>query len=176
MSLSELLAEAITDQENHVPQNRLRLYDRLMIFRQYLIDNHIGNTVSSTLSKIKTFYKYNRVAVPFIPPINIKNIRRHPCVSYGDLLTKSEIKKALSIADDNLAMWIYVMMSSGSSRLEAKMLTNETFYMGTYEYHQKDNPRFLKLSYIKCMSNVSLYHRYSYEIVDGEVMVYSQKL
>lgn len=139
MSLSELLAETITDYKNHVSVNRLRLYYCLMSFRQYRIDNHIGNTISSTLSKIKTFYKYNRVAVPFIPPINTKNIRRYPSVSYGDLLTKSEIKKALGIVDDNLAMWIYVMMSSGSSRLEAKMLTNKTFYEGTYEYHQKDN-------------------------------------
>ncbi len=40
MSLSDLLAEAIADQENCVPLNRLKLYGRLMSFRQFLIDNY----------------------------------------------------------------------------------------------------------------------------------------
>ncbi|MBQ8017218.1 MAG: hypothetical protein IJ258_03840 [Methanobrevibacter sp.] len=310
MSLTSLLAEAIKEQDDHVPQNRLKLYDRLMGFRQFLIDNHTGKTISSNLSKIKTFYKYNHVKLPVIPPINTKNIRKNPCISYDDLLTKSEIKKALKVADDNVGMWIYVMLSSGSSRSESKGLTNKTFYEGTFEYHKKDsfrdalrflskkdnvvctcslirkktgrpfytflgpeavqfiskvklknkdfnldnsllegsldyvgrkfrfindyldlgyaggyrrfrphmlrkfnatylnhegvksdlldmesvdtlhgrgkdstresyfkdNPNVLKLSYIKCMSNVSLYHKYSWEIVGGEVIVYSQKL
>lgn len=107
LTLTSLLSEAIRKQENHVPQNRLKLYNRLMAFRQFLIDNHTGNTISSMLSKIKTFYKYNQVRLPVIPPVNTKNIRRNPCISYDDLLTKSEIKKALKIADDNVAMWIY---------------------------------------------------------------------
>lgn len=310
MSLTSLLGEAIREQENNVSQNRLRLYNRLMDFRQFLIDSHTGNTISSNLSKIKTFYKYNHVKLPVIPPINTKNIRMNPCISYDDLLTKSEIKNALNVADDNVGMWIYVMLSSGLSGIEAKGLTNKTFYEGTFEYHKKDsfrdalkflskkdnavctcaltrkktgrpfytflnpetvqfiskvklkngdfnlnnplldrgldyvgrkfrfindyldlgyaggyrrfrphmlrkfnatylnhegvksdlldmesvdtlhgrgknstresyfkdNPDVLKLSYIKCMSNVSLYHRYTWEIVDGEVKVYSKKL
>lgn len=43
-------------------------------------------------------------------PINTKNIRKNPCISYDGLLTKSEIKKALNVADDNVSMWIYVML------------------------------------------------------------------
>lgn len=112
-----------------------------MGFRQFLIDNHTGNTISSNLSKIKTFYKYNHVKLPIIPPINTKNIRKNPCISYDDLLTKPEIKKYLKIADDNVGIWIYVMLSSGSSRIEAKELTNKTFYEGTFEYHKKDSFR-----------------------------------
>ena len=46
----------------------------------------------------------------------------------------------------------------------------------TREAYFKNNPDVLKLSYIKCMSNLSLYHKYSYEIIDGEVIVYSEKL
>lgn len=139
LTLTSLLSEAIRKQENHVPQNRLKLYNRLMAFRQFLIDNHTGNTISSMLSKIKTFYKYNQVRLPVIPPVNTKNICRNPCISYDDLLTKSEIKKALNVADDNVAMWIYVMLSSGSSRSEAKSMTNKTFYDGTFEYHKCDS-------------------------------------
>ena len=130
--MTSLLGKAIREQENHVPQNQLKLYNHLMSFRQFLIDNHTGNTISSNLSKIKTFYKYNHVKLPVIPPINTKNIRKNPYISYDGLLTKSEIKKALNVADDNVAMWIYVMLSSGSSRSEAKGLTNKIFYDGTF--------------------------------------------
>ena len=33
MSLCDLLAEAITEQENHTPENRLSIYDRIISFR-----------------------------------------------------------------------------------------------------------------------------------------------
>ena len=46
----------------------------------------------------------------------------------------------------------------------------------TREAYFKDNPEVLKLSYIKCMNNISLYHRYSHEMVDGEVIVCAEKL
>lgn len=55
----------------------------------------------------------------------------NPCISYDGLLIKSEIKSALKVADDNVGMWIYVMLSSGSSRIEAKGLTNKTFTFDT---------------------------------------------
>ena len=46
----------------------------------------------------------------------------------------------------------------------------------TRDAYYKDNPEYLKRKYIKCMSNVSLYHKYSWQIVDGDVIVYSEKL
>ena len=309
MSLSELLEEAKIEQENNVPESKLKLYSRILSFRNFLIDNHVGNTISTTITKIKTFYHYNRITLPYIPPLNIRKIKKHDSISYEELLTKDEIRKALSIADDNLAMWILVLTSSGSSRCEAKSMTNEMLFKGTQAYHKKDsfedaleylsrhdnvvctckltrkktdkpyytflnpetvqfiaqvklkdkdfnlddcllkfapdyvgrkfrfindylklghaggyrrfrphmlrkfnathlnqgshkevlgmdivdnlhgrgkgatreayfkdNPEVLKLSYIKCMNNVSLYHRYTHEMVDGEVIVYAEKL
>ena len=139
MSLTRLLGEAICEQEKHIPENRLGLYDRLMDFRQYLICKYIGNTITSTLSKIKTFYKYNRITLPSTPPVNTKCITKNPCISYDDLLTKSEIRKALMIADDDVSMWIRVMISSGSSLDESVSLTNRILYDGTLQYHKKDN-------------------------------------
>lgn len=310
MSLSDLLDEALKEQEDKVPENKRRLYNRILSFRNFLIDNYVGNTISTTVTKIKTFYHYNRIDLPFIPPLNTKTIKKHNRISYGELLAKEEIRLALSIADDNLSMWILVLLCSGSSRSEAKSMTNEMFFRGTQSYHNKDNfidalkylsshdnvvftcnltrlktdmpyytflnpetvkfiaqvklktedfnlcdcllkntpdhigkkfrfinvylelgyaggyrrfrphmlrkfnathlnqgsiksdlldmeiidnlqgrgkgstreayfknnPDVLKLAYIRCMNNVSLYHRYSYEIVDGEVIVYSEKL
>ena len=54
-------------------------------------------------------------------------------------LTKDELKRALNVADDNLKLWILVMLSSGSSRMELKSMTNGMFFRGTAEYHGKDD-------------------------------------
>ena len=46
----------------------------------------------------------------------------------------------------------------------------------TWESYYKDNPDFLKLEYIKVMSNVSLYRMYDWKIVNGKVKVISKPL
>ena len=137
MTLSELLAEAITEQEKGVPENRLSVYNRIVSFRKYLAENYIGNTVPNSVSKIKTFYRYNRVYLPFIPPLNSKSIRKNDIISFNDLPTKDEIRLALESCDDNIALWILVILSSGMTRSEAKSLTNEMFLAGTIQYHRK---------------------------------------
>jgi len=139
MSLCDLLAEAITEQENRTPENRLTIYDRIISFRDYLIKNHIGNTITDSISKIKTFYHYNRVTIPFIPPLNSKYVNKNDLISFEDLPTKDELRLAMQFADDDLKMWILVIISSGASRCEAKSMTNRTLFEGTRAYHKKDN-------------------------------------
>ena len=139
MSLCDLLAEAITEQENLIPENRLSIYDRIISFRDHLIKNHIGNTIPNSISKIKTFYHYNRVKIPFIPPLNNKNINKNDIISFDDLPTKDELRLALQFADDNLKLWILTIISSGMTRVEAKSITNEMFFDWTRPYHKKDN-------------------------------------
>ncbi len=141
MSLCDLLAEAISEQENHTPENRLSIYDRIISFRNHLIRNHMANTIANSISKIKTFYHYNRVRVPFIPPLNNKQIKRNDVIGFEDLPTKDELRRALEFADDNLKLWILVIISSGTSRCEAKSMTNRTLFEGTRSYHRKDNFR-----------------------------------
>lgn len=74
-----------------------------MSFRQFLIDNHTGNTISSNFSKIKTFYRYNYVTLPSMLSLNNKFLKKNPYISYDILLIKDEIRNVLNIADDN--MW-----------------------------------------------------------------------
>jgi len=139
MSLCELLGEAISEQEERIPENKLSIYDRIITFRNHLAENHMGNTISNAISKIKTFYLYNRVYLPFIPPLNRKQVRKNDVISFEDLPTKDELREALRFADDNLSLWILVMISSGATRVEAKSITNEMFFKGTLEYHKKDS-------------------------------------
>lgn len=45
----------------------------------------------------------------------------------------------------------------------------------TREAYFKNNPHYLKLAYVRCMNNVSLFHTYTYEIADGKLCVYSKR-
>ena len=137
MRLCELLGEAISEQENRIPENKLSIYDRIITFRNHLTENHMANTITNAISKIKTFYLYNRVYLPFIPPLNRKQIKRNDVISFEDLPTKDELRTALMFADDNLSLWILVMISSGATRVEAKSMTNEMFFKGTEMYHKR---------------------------------------
>lgn len=139
MSLKQLLKEAKTEQEEKIAEHDLSVYDRINNFKLYLVNNHTGNTPTSTLNKIKTFYQYNRIRLPFIPPINKKFVKQNDFISYDDLLTKEELLKGLRIANDYVRNWIMVMISSGSSRNECSLMTNQILYNGTFEFHQKDN-------------------------------------
>ena len=139
MSLCDLLHEAISEQEDRIPNNKLSVYDRIISFRNYLKENYLANTITNAISKIKTFYLYNRVDVPFIPPLNNKWVRKNEIISFDDLPTKDELKLAMKFADDELKMWIMVMISSGSTRAEVKTITNRMFFEGTRDYHQKDD-------------------------------------
>lgn len=139
MSLSELLQEAISEQEERLPINRLSIYERILSFRDFMAENYKENTALNAESKVKTFYHYNRVEVPFIPPLNVRTLKRNDVISFEDLPTKDELRLALEFADDNLKLWILVLISSGCSRADAKSITNRTFFEGTRYYHEKDN-------------------------------------
>lgn len=153
MGLVDLLDEAICEQEQQLPINRLSIYDRILSFRDFMVENYMENTALSAESKIKTFYHYNRVEVPFIPPLNVRTLKRKDAICFDDLPTKDELRLALEFADDNLKLWILVLLSSGCSRADAKSMTNRTFFEGTKYYHKKDNFR-EALEYLSCSDDV----------------------
>ena len=153
MSLCDLLAEAISEQESNTPENRLSIYDRIISFRDHLTERHIGSTIANSISKIKTFYHYNRVRLPFIPPLNTTYVKKNDLIAFDDLPTKDELRLALKFADDELKLWILVMISSGATRCEAKSMTNRTLFEGTKAYHKKDNFEDA-LKYLKRKNNV----------------------
>lgn len=139
MSLSELLNEAIDEQESRIPENQLSIYDRIISFRNYMVENYLGNTIINSVSKIKTFYHYNRVHLPFIPPLNVKSIPKNEVISFEDLPSKDDLRLALSFADDNLKLWINVVLSSGLTRTEAKSITNGMFFRWTRNFYKNDS-------------------------------------
>ena len=64
LSLCELLDEAIREQENNVPENRLRIYDRILDFRNFLIENYTGKVYGKY-----TLFLYNGKMYVFHPAV-----------------------------------------------------------------------------------------------------------
>ena len=68
-----------------------------------------------------------------------------------------------SMDDDLLGMDLVDMLHG-----RGKNKTRESYYM--------DNPEYLKRKYVKAMSNISLYRKYSHEIVGDRIKVISKPL
>ncbi len=82
MTLRELLEEAEKDEMKGVKWKHSRLKSKLVEYRHYMFQNYLANTITNAISKIKTVYMYNRVDVPFIPPLNSKFVRKNEVISF----------------------------------------------------------------------------------------------
>lgn len=140
LSIEELVNEALEEQAQRVPEHQIALYDRLIDFREHLAENKLGSTTEKYVQTIKNVYKKNRVILPYIPPINKKTIRRNPYISFKDILTKEEIRKAISVSSPETKIRIMTMATGGYTNEETRILTNKQFYEDTYRYHQEDDP------------------------------------
>ena len=138
MSIEELFEEALDDEENiHLIKNR-RIKKRLIDYRNYLIneENKMEYTVKTYISRIKTFYHHFEIEVPDLPPVKYKKEYE---VSYYDLPTREDIKKAIEIVPLPVKALILFMSSSGTARAETLSLTVEDFIKATSEYYTKEN-------------------------------------
>lgn len=139
-SIEKLVEEALNEQTERIPEHQLSLYDRLLDYRNYLMEGNIGGTVSKYFQIIKTIYKRNRVTIPYLPPLNIKSVKRNPYISFNDILTKEEIRNAISIANPQVQIRMMAMATGGYSNEETKNFTNRQFIEDLYPYHQEDDP------------------------------------
>lgn len=139
-SIEKLVEEALYEQSERVPEHQLKLYDRLIDFREYLMEEKMGSTVKMYMQWVKSVYKKNRVTLPYLPPLNMKQAKRNPYIEFKDILTKEEIKQAINIAPPFAKIRIMTMATGGYSNEETRILTNKQFYEDTYRYHQEDDP------------------------------------
>lgn len=139
-SLTHLINEALEEQEKEVPTHKLKVYDRLMNFRtQYLIPTRVGNSVGGIERKIKTIYKHNRIHLPYLPPINRKQIKNNPEISFEDLLTKEEIINGLKYLSKSIKSRILDMVTGGFAIEETQQKTVGMFLKGNYTDHYSDD-------------------------------------
>lgn len=139
LTLSELLQEADTEEEQGIRWKNRKLKQRLINFRQELIQNYKKNTIQSYFNAIRSIYHYFEIEIHDLPKLNNKNINVPEPINYVDLPTKEIIKKALKIADNRMNAVILFMSSSGCAKRETLNLTIQDFINATKDYHNSNN-------------------------------------
>lgn len=135
MHLQELLDEADQEEEEGVRWKKSKLKQKLLGFRQYLIENFVYSTVKVHFGRIKTFYNHFEIDLGYIPKINVKSVTKNEPIRFDDLLTKSEIKEICNAASPLIKAIILFMVSSGCARKEMMSITIQGFIDATSEYH-----------------------------------------
>jgi len=139
-SIEELVLEALDEQSNQVPQHMLSIINRIEDFQTYLIEQGlVYSTIKLHIARIKSLYHKNRIVIPYIEPLNPKQIKRRPYIEYKDVLTKDELKQALTHMLPPVEARAMTMIQGGLSNEECEHLTTRNFIDETYKYHQCDN-------------------------------------
>ncbi|MBE6486633.1 MAG: integrase [Methanosphaera stadtmanae] len=133
-TLEELLNEANEDELNGIPLKQRRLRERLLSYRNYLLENNLSsNTVKTYFSKIKTFYIHFEIELPHLP--DVKYSKQYE-TNYLDLPTKEHIRDALEISTLPFKALILFMSSSGTAKAETLSLTVNDFIKASKYYYK----------------------------------------
>lgn len=153
LTMQELLDEADKEEENGIRWKRRKLKQRLLRYRQYLINNYKKSTVKSYFTSVLVVYRYYDIEIGNMPPLNDKNLNLPEPIAYKDLLTHEEIDLVLKNTNAKFNAVILFMTSSGCARAETLSLTVQDFIDATREYHQAKNIVDV-LNQLKGMDNV----------------------
>lgn len=120
-NIESLIQEAITEQKERIPPSETKLKQRLLSFRQYLIDQDFATyTITTYFSKIISIYMHMDVTIPRLKPVKLEK----PYISnYDELPTKKELIRAFNIADKPMKAFMTFQLSSGQARAEASSIT-----------------------------------------------------
>lgn len=139
-SIEALIDEALEEQTKQVPHHQLKVIDRIEEFQDYLIHQElVFGTIKTHMSRIKAIYHKNRVELPYIEPINIKQVKKNPVIEFKDILTKDELKKVLPLVRLPVRARMMAMIQGGLSNEECEQLTLRRFIDELYPYHLKED-------------------------------------
>lgn len=138
-SIDELISEALDEQTKQVPEHLLQVYDRINDFQNHLALKYTYSSVQTHMRRIKTVYKRSRVTLPYFPPLDAKQCRRNPAITYAEILTKEEIKSTLPYLSPSLQARVMIMATGGYSLGETATLTLTQFLSDLWEYHKSDD-------------------------------------
>ena len=140
MSMDELIQEALDEQTNQVAEHQLKVYDRIIDFREELVrQGRIVSGVATYTTRIKTIYKKSRVRLPYLPALNDINANRNPVIKFEDYLTKDEIRNGIEYLPLIQKARLLAMVTGGLSNDECANLTTRQFIDSLYDYHHCDD-------------------------------------
>ena len=136
-SLKFLLDEALNEEQKAVPLKERKIKERLMDFRNYLLESELSTSTSKTyFSKVLVFYRHFEVEIPNLPDIQLNKEYE---IGYHDLPTKEDIAQAIAISSPLMKAIILFMSSSGTARAETLSLTVNDFIIATKDYHKSND-------------------------------------
>lgn len=139
--MDELIEEALDEQTERVAEHRLKVYDRIIEYREFLeAQGRVANGIKKYVGLVKTIYKKSRVRLPYIPPMNEINAKHNDVIKFEDYLTKDEIRQGIQYLPLIQQARLLAMVSGGLSNDEcASLKTKEHFIDALYPYHQCDD-------------------------------------
>ena len=134
MQLYELIDEALKEQDAHIPLRETKLKQRLLDYRNYLmnIPEFSQKTVKTYFSKMLTVYRHFECEIPIIP---MAQYEPEYVTTYSDLPTLNHLRQALEVSQVDVRAVICFQASSGSAKAEALQITVRQFFQGVQEYH-----------------------------------------
>ena len=139
MTLSELITEAETEEDQGIKWKHRRLKTRLISYRQYLIEHYSKKSINTYYSPIINIYQYYEIEIHHIPKIEDRRLQADAPISYKDLPDKEIIRHAVEIASPVMKPLILFMASSGCAKAETLSLTILDYMKATQEYHNTNN-------------------------------------
>ena len=134
-NLDELITEAENEEDMNIKWKRRTLKNRLITYRQYLIENYSKKSINTYFSPIINIYRYYEIEIHDLPGIDKKSLNSTPPITYKDLPDKEVIRAALEIASPVMVAIILFMCSSGCAKAETLSLTINDYMEATKEYH-----------------------------------------
>ena len=134
MTLQELMQEADHEEEQGIRWKRRTLKNRLIDFRNYLIDNgYAKETINTMMKRVTTFYRHYEIEIHHLPRTNIQsNVEIR-------LPTRDDLKLAVECSQPLMKSLILFLASSGMSKVDCLKLTINDFIVATSEYHNCDD-------------------------------------
>lgn len=153
-TMETLIEEALLEQKNKVPYHELKVYERLVDFRNFLVKQGYSlNTIIHYFTTIKSAYNKCRVEIPRLPTLNTKRAKKYDVIEFEQLLSKEEIVEASSYMSLKSKARVMAMVTGGLSNEECSVLTTRQFIDDLYPYHQQDND-ILALDFLAKSDNI----------------------
>lgn len=139
-SIDDLVCEALDEQTRQVPPHMLKIIDRLEDFQNHLVEQDlVYGTINTYMTKIKSIYHKNRVAIPYIEPLNSKRVKRREYIEFKDIPTKDELRCALKHMRPPAQARAMAMIQGGLSNEECEHLSLRSFIDENKKYHKCDD-------------------------------------
>lgn len=129
VSLVDLIHEAEQEEIDGVRWKDRKIRQRLIDFRSCLYRNHTYSSAKAYFINIKALYIHQEIELHPLPKISMKKEDKGSFrLTFDNLLTKDELKKALPLCSPTLKSYVLFCVSSGCSRREALSLKVKDYF------------------------------------------------